>query len=136
MKRLAFLKRIITGGAAVAVSPLLPAQQPSPVHKPVKEISLSSPYIAGFQFYPGDRDDFTTAPGEDLSLVREPKNPFDRYAVAIYCSGCKLGYIPARENRIIARMIDQQVRVSARVKYFDKGEPSYRRLRISLFYLS
>ncbi|MFZ4454847.1 MAG: WG repeat-containing protein [Bacteroidales bacterium] len=39
-------------------------------------------------------------------LVREPDNRFDSNAVAIYFETDKLGYIPAEQNEIIARLMD------------------------------
>jgi HIRAN domain len=39
--------------------------------------------------------------GEELRLVREPSNPYDRYAVAVLrASGEQLGYVPAGDRRL------------------------------------
>jgi len=54
-------------------------------------------------------------PGEELRLVREPNNPYDRYAVAVFrVSGEQLGYVPAGDRRL-ADHIDMGGGVSARV---------------------
>jgi hypothetical protein len=53
--------------------------------------------------------------GEAVRLVREPNNPYDKYAVAIFrTSGEQLGYIPAG-NRRLADHIDMGGHVSARI---------------------
>ena len=53
--------------------------------------------------------------GETLNLVREPNNPYDKCAIAVFrTSGKQLGYIPAGDRRL-ADHIDMGGRVSARV---------------------
>ena len=47
------------------------------------------------------------APGERLELVRVPGNPSDPYAIKIFIrDGVKLGYVPRRDNPILARLMD------------------------------
>ena len=46
-------------------------------------------------------------PGERLTLVREPANRYDKYAILVNDSaGNKLGYIPRRNNVILANLMD------------------------------
>jgi HIRAN domain-containing protein len=53
--------------------------------------------------------------GEAVRLVREPNNPYDKYAIAVFrISGEQLGYIPAGDRRL-ADHIDMGGHVSARV---------------------
>jgi hypothetical protein len=53
--------------------------------------------------------------GEELRLVREPNNPYDKYAIAIFRStGGQLGYLP-RGDRRLADHIDMGGAVTARV---------------------
>lgn len=42
------------------------------------------------------------------TLVREPNNPFDRNAVAVWIEGRKVGFIPKKQNGVLAQFIDQQ----------------------------
>lgn len=54
-------------------------------------------------------------PGTALQLVREPSNPYDQWAVAVYNSTCQqLGYLPAGDRRLADHM-DMGGRVSAKV---------------------
>ena len=47
------------------------------------------------------------APGERLELVRVPGNPSDPNAIKIFIrDGVKLGYVPRRDNPILARLMD------------------------------
>jgi len=59
--------------------------------------------------------------GETLNLVREPNNPYDKYAIAVFrSSGVQLGYIPAGDRRLADHM-DMGGRVSAKVVKISGG---------------
>ncbi|HEY5208509.1 MAG TPA: HIRAN domain-containing protein [Stellaceae bacterium] len=63
--------------------------------------------IAGGQFHGLDAALGTLAIGETLDLRREPRNEFDRFAIAVYrADGVKLGYVPRRANQTLARLMD------------------------------
>ena len=49
-------------------------------------------------------------PGTELLLVREPTNQFDPMAVAVYVDRRRIGYIPRKQNKVLAQFIDQQGR--------------------------
>lgn len=44
--------------------------------------------------------------GVDAVLVREPNNPFDPCAVAVWIDGKHVGYIPKAQNQMLAKQID------------------------------
>lgn len=51
-----------------------------------------------------------------LTLVREPNNAFDRWAIKVLdARGNKLGFLPADNNEILARLMDGGKRLFARV---------------------
>lgn len=45
-------------------------------------------------------------PGIRLKLVREPDNEFDDMAVLVLWDERKIGYLPRRNNEVIARLMD------------------------------
>jgi hypothetical protein len=45
--------------------------------------------------------------GEEVFLIREPLNPYDPLAVAVWIGGERIGYIPKKQNRTLAQFIDQ-----------------------------
>jgi len=46
--------------------------------------------------------------GIDALLVREPNNPHDAFAVAVYVGGEHVGYLSKRENVEVAKRIDAE----------------------------
>lgn len=46
--------------------------------------------------------------GADVVLAREPDNPADPLAVAVYVDGRKVGYVPKKQNAALAQFIDQR----------------------------
>jgi len=46
-------------------------------------------------------------PGTIACLVREPDNPHDPNAVAVWIDGKAVGYIPKKDNAVLAQFIDQ-----------------------------
>jgi HIRAN domain len=45
-------------------------------------------------------------PGTLVHIWREPQNKFDRLACRVECQRIKVGYIPADDNRTLARIMD------------------------------
>ena len=92
----------------------------------------SSP-LAGFQFYKGKPlwDDMQV--GDALTLVREPDNPHDGNAVRVEWRGNKLGYVPRRDNRAVARHLDGGVKVEARISRLTQHRNPWQRIEFEVF---
>lgn len=45
-------------------------------------------------------------PGIVATLVREPRNEHDANAVAVWIEGRRVGYVPKKNNAVLARFID------------------------------
>lgn len=80
-----------------------------------KKIVLLETTIAGWQYHEGDSVWNKLQPEAPLTLHREPDNPYDGRAIAVYADSVKLGYIPKTDNTVIAGMIDQNVPLQANV---------------------
>lgn len=65
--------------------------------------------VAGEDYHIDELQSPAFAPGTPLALVREPDNPHDESAVAVYDAEQKLhiGYIPASDSERIARKLDR-----------------------------
>lgn len=71
--------------------------------------------LAGFRHYQAADVWREMSTGERLELVREPDNPYDANAVRVEWRGRKLGYIPRRDNAVVARQLDRGAALEARV---------------------
>jgi len=130
MNRIDFLKQVLLGGALL-FGPKLSSENES---KATREIRLSSPYIAGFQYYQGIELEKILKENDSLILKREPQNKHDCYAIEVYIDSNKLGYLPREENKVFARMMDQGMRVRARIVKIKPEEHPYRRVKAEVFY--
>ena len=89
---------------------------------------LNRCYVAGLQYYPGIALRFRG--GDMLKMVREPANPYDANAIALYAEGVKLGYVPKKENATLAMLLDQKAPLRAKVERFDENAKSWERVKI------
>lgn len=96
----------------------------SPAHaESIKMLVQNSP-LAGSQFYAVARIWNEIRIGDRLTLTREPDNRHDPNAVRVDWNGQQLGYIPRKENRAVARALDEGERLEARVtKLRDDPDP-------------
>lgn len=46
------------------------------------------------------------SPGQELELFREADNKYDKKAIVIRNKGEKMGYVPRRDNKILANLMD------------------------------
>ena len=77
MKRTDFLRQLLAGSFLLFVPRTTTAASRT-------EIKLSSPYIAGFQYYQGTEIENKLQQDKLLTLKREPTNEYDKYAVEVY----------------------------------------------------
>jgi len=119
-----FIKRFLTLGAAVVTT--APANTGTPA-----ATKLTTLKIAGLQY--GELAKEPLRPDEPLQLIREPDNPYDRYAVAIYRADKKAGYIPKTNSRIVASLMDSGIELGVRVRYFDEKKEPWNRVWVSVW---
>lgn len=127
MDRKAFFKRLLFGISGIVFAKLYsPASSAS-------EIVLSHPLIAGFHYYDGYKTEKFLCINSPLVLKRQPGNAYDKNAVEVFFGTAKLGYLPRRENKIIARMLDQGVEVKARIVQVAPEKDAYERIRLEVY---
>lgn len=98
----------------------------------VRILVQSSP-LAGSQYYLLNELQRNIQVGDPLELVREPENPHDPNAIAVRWRGQALGYLPRKENRAVAKAIDDGETVRATVEAITADANPWKRLRISVF---
>lgn len=81
-----------------------------------REILIQHTVLTGFRHHAAPRLWAALTPRTRLSLVREPDNPEDPRAVALYWRGQKIGYLPRGENLVVAQLLDRKRNLSARIE--------------------
>lgn len=129
MNRIDFFKRLFTSGAAVIAVKYAGAVVP----EAKRDIYLDSLYIAGFQYYKGTALEKGLKENDVLSLKRQAENQHDYFAVEVYSGEQKLGYLPRADNKIIARMMDQGVKMKAIIRKIEPEANPFRRVKIRVY---
>ncbi|MCU7795977.1 MAG: HIRAN domain-containing protein [Candidatus Thiodiazotropha sp. (ex Semelilucina semeliformis)] len=86
----------------------------SPIQTRRRLILQESP-LAGYQYHRAAAIWPFLQVGEKLYLKREPSNQHDPHAVAVWFRNEHLGYVPRRENRTLAKLMDQGERLETRI---------------------
>jgi hypothetical protein len=95
-----------------------------------RRLLLQESPLAGYQYHRASAIWPFLQVGECLHLRREPSNPHDHYAVAVWFRNEHLGYIPRRENRTLAGLMDQGQRLEARIVRLLEEQNPWRKIRI------
>ena len=94
-----------------------------------RRLILQESPLAGYQYHRASAIWPFLQVGEKLHLKREPCNPHDPYAVAVWFRNEHLGYVPRCENRTLARLMDQGIPLEASlIRLLDEGNP-WRKIR-------
>jgi len=96
------------------------------------EVLIQRSPLAGFQFHNGESVWSTLSVGENLKLEREPNNPNDRSAVAVYRDTDKLGYLPRGENNSVSQMLDRGEHIVARICQLRDSDDPWKRIQVSI----
>ena len=92
-------------------------------------ILLQESPLAGYQYHRASGVWSFLRVGEVLRLHREPANPHDPNAIAVWYKNEHLGYVPRRENRTLAQLMDRGERLEARIVRLLEDENPWRRIR-------
>ncbi len=98
-----------------------------------RQLEIQQSPLAGFQYHGGERVWERLRVGDSLALVREPHNPYDEQAVALYWQGVKLGYVPRVENTAVAQMLDRGERLSATIVQLRESRDPWQRVQFRIF---
>lgn len=89
-------------------------------------------FIAGFHHHHGPQLIDQLNVGDELRLVREPDNPHDPLAVAIYFHDDRIGYVPQERNRNIAELLDHGAHLTCRIIAVDPEEGAFDAVEVSV----
>ena len=129
MSRRSFIKSVLGLGilpvAVKAKSIIEPEQTPG--------ILLHHSPLTGFQYYEGENIWPQMKVGDALRLQREPQNRYDPHAIAVYWQQLKLGYIPRRENRTLAQMLDRGQILNTQIEQLQSEAGPWGRVEIAVY---
>ena len=97
-----------------------------------RELLIQESPVAGFQYHDGEKVWPRLSTGDPLRLLREPDNPYDRRAVAVYWRDSKLGYVPRAANTAVSQMMDRGERLVARVERLRESRNPWKRVELSI----
>ncbi|MDX1652981.1 MAG: HIRAN domain-containing protein [Brumimicrobium sp.] len=117
MRRKDFIRTGILTGAGMTLAKMLHATEVDKIN--MAPICIYDNYLKGTTYYKKAPEKINFSEPLSPALEREPNNKYDHFAVALYVQGRKIGYLPAYENVVIARMLDAGVRMDVLVKFDD-----------------
>ena len=68
-----------------------------------------------------------------LTMLRQPDNEVDQYAIGIYYNHTQLGWVPMKDNLVIARLMDAGKLFNCKVVSVSKNSPSSPRINVSIY---
>ena len=90
-------------------------------------------YIAGYTYYNGEQIEDSLLEGRIVTFKREPGCRHDTRAVEIYAGRKKLGYIPRKDNALIAALLDEGITVKGKIQKRNFDDLPRKRIKISPF---
>jgi len=99
---------------------------------PGRRVLLKELPLAGFEYHRGEGIWPFLAIGAPVRLKREPFNMHDRNAIAVWFHNDRIGYVPKRENLLLARLMDNGERLEARIVRLLEEENPWRRVRLRI----
>ena len=113
-----------------------PDHVPAPIQIPKGNYRLQTSRIAGLEHH---HINLLTAPleiGSELTLLAEPANPHDKYAVRIQHKDALLGYLPRTSNHVVSRLLRQTCPLTAQVAYLSRSPGDHHAHLDSITHLS
>lgn len=81
----------------------------------LRDIVVLETKVAGTMYYEPEEFEPLVKKDMHLQMVREPENKYDKFAVALFLDGGKIGYLPRTQNEVIARLMDAGKEFSTKV---------------------
>jgi hypothetical protein len=98
-----------------------------------REYFFNEFYVAGYRYYEGEKIEDSLLEGKILRFKREPKCKQDPGAVEIYWGRKKLGYIPRKDNREIAQLLDFGFTVKGMISKRNFDDQPRKRIKVTPF---
>jgi hypothetical protein len=103
------------------------------MNKKKREFFFNEFYVAGYTYYDGESIEDALLEGKIVRFKREPGCKYDPRAVEIYLGRKKLGYIPKRDNQLIASLLDRGVPIKGIISKRNFDDRPHHRIKISAY---
>jgi hypothetical protein len=97
------------------------------------KIILYEGYLAGISYYKLKDVYHLLSEGQALLLKREPSNSYDGNAISVWFNEHKLGFIPKKDNQVLANLMDGYFELTVNISKIRKVKfmpPSGVKIRI------
>ena len=90
-------------------------------------------YLAGAKYYqlPWVLNDLKV--GDEMALIPESENHYDKNAVAIHFQNHKLGFVPRTNNTNLQQLLLANTNIYARVSVLNPTEEQWKQVKITLY---
>jgi hypothetical protein len=101
--------------------------------RPSVRLIVQSSALAGFRYHAAAEVWDQLRVGDALIMARERDNPHDGNAVSLSWRGRKLGYVPRRENAVLAWGLDRGEPLRARISRLSQHPNPARRIEFEVY---
>ena len=91
---------------------------------------LNECFIAGFRYHDGPDILPNIHAGDQVTLIAEPGNPYDEWAVRIEHQKSHIGYLPRAQNQAVFRLLQQGAPVDCRIADIDQEAAPWEAVKI------
>ena len=81
--------------------------------------------VAGTKFHEGINEVQLMSDGDELSMVPEPTNIYDKYAVKVLYNDLMLGYIPKIVSQVFSTLVQNGVHLEASITKVNPNAPPH-----------
>ena len=68
-----------------------------------------------------------------LTMRRQPDNEVDEFAIGLYYKEHRIGWVPMKDNLVMARLMDAGKMFNCKVVYIKRKDPSWPRINVSIY---
>ena len=99
-----------------------------------REIFVINVYVAGTGYYKTIEDLQQDIEADThLTMRRQPDNQVDEYAIGLYHHQTRIGWVPMKDNLVIARLMDAGKLFNCKVVSVNHQNPSWPRINVSIY---
>ncbi|MBA4154734.1 HIRAN domain-containing protein [Flavobacterium sp.] len=110
------------------------ASLPFEMVKQYQKVYLLQCFVRGFQYYNGPQIIDEINQSGLLEMVREPKNKYDKNAIALHFNQQKIGFIPMESNEMLAVLLDTGLlTLQAEITHIEKMAMDWEKIHIAIY---